>query len=80
MISRQIDKLSSLVLLDRLELLLHRRSPCWIALPLNIGSRLVRVREVQLGEEPLRLSWWSPVADDVRHHAVAERLIIVERV
>jgi hypothetical protein len=47
-------------------------------LRLNIGGWLASVRQVQLGEESLCLAWWCSVTDDVRHHAIAERFIVVE--
>ena len=80
MISRQINELPGLVLLHRLELLLHRRLPSWIALRLSIGGWLAGVRQVQLGEESRHRPWWSPVADDVGHRAIAKRFVVVERV
>jgi hypothetical protein len=45
---------------------------------LNIGGWLAGIRQVQLGEESLCLAWWCSVADDVRHHEIAERFIVVE--
>ena len=80
MISRLINKLLGLVLLHRLELLLHHRLPSWIALRLSIGGWLAGVRQVQLDEELLCLAWWCSIADDVRHCAIAERFIVVEGV
>jgi hypothetical protein len=32
---------------------------------------------VQLGEEALRRAWWSFIANDVSHRAIAEWLVIV---
>ena len=52
---RQWHQLLGEVLLDRLELLLHRRPPRLITLRLSVTGRLIGVRQMKLGEEPLGL-------------------------
>lgn len=64
-------------LFDGLQLLLHRCMPRWITLSLGVGCWLPNVRQMQLSEEALRLAWWSLIANDIGHRAIAERLIIV---
>jgi hypothetical protein len=78
--SGQVDELPCPILLHGLELLLHGGLPRWFALGFRIVDWLTGVREVELGEETRSQAWREPVADDVGHRAVAEWLVIVERV
>ena len=52
----QWHQLPGVVLLDGLELLLHRRPPRRITLRFSISGRLTGVRQMKLGEVPLYLA------------------------
>jgi hypothetical protein len=78
--SRQVDELPCPVLLPELELLLHGGLPRWFALGFRIVGWLIGMREVELGEETRSQAWRELIADDVGHRAVAEWLVVVERV
>jgi hypothetical protein len=54
--------------------------PRWIATGFCVVGWLADVREVELGEETRSQAWRGLIADDVGHHAVAELLVIIERV
>ena len=82
MTTREISKLPSAVLLNRIHLRLHRGTPCRVSLGLCERPRLAVVaREVQLRLQVVRhQSRHRLIAEKVLHRTVPQRLAVVVRV